>query len=39
MAMFSTFIAWQLIDWGFPYWGAFFITVAFSFVAGVAIER
>ena len=22
MAMFSTYIAWQLMDWGFPYWGA-----------------
>jgi branched-chain amino acid transport system permease protein len=39
MAMFSTFIAWQLIHWGFPYWGAFFLTIAISFVAGVIIER
>jgi branched-chain amino acid transport system permease protein len=39
MAMFSTFIAWQLIEWGFPYWGAFFLTIAISFAAGVAIER
>jgi branched-chain amino acid transport system permease protein len=39
MAMFSTFIAWQLIQWGFPYWGAFFMTIAISFVAGVLIER
>lgn len=39
MAMFSTFIAWQLIHWGFPYWGAFFLTIAISFVAGVLIER
>jgi branched-chain amino acid transport system permease protein len=39
MAMFSTFIAWQLIQWGFPYWGAFFITIVISFVAGVLIER
>ena len=23
MAMFSTFVAWQLIQWGFPYWTAF----------------
>ena len=23
MAMFSTFIAWQLIQWGLPYWLAF----------------
>ena len=23
MAMFSTFIAWQLMQWGVPYWWAF----------------
>jgi branched-chain amino acid transport system permease protein len=39
MAMFSTFIAWQLMQWGFPYWVAFFVTIAVSFVAGVIIER
>ena len=39
MAMFSTFIAWQLIQWGVPYWGAFFATLAVSFVAGIVIER
>jgi len=39
MAMFSTFIAWQLIQWGAPYWVAFVGTAAFSFVAGIAIER
>lgn len=39
MAMFSTFIAWQLIHWGMPYWAAFFATIAISFVAGVVIER
>jgi branched-chain amino acid transport system permease protein len=39
MAMFSTYIAWELIDYGTPYWGAFFLTVIFAFVAGVAIER
>jgi branched-chain amino acid transport system permease protein len=39
MAMFSTFIAWQCMEWGVPYWGAFIISVALSFVAGVAIER
>lgn len=39
MAMFSTFIAWQLLQLGFPYWGAFFLTIAISFVAGVLIER
>jgi len=39
MAMFSTYLAWQLIQWGMPYWGAFFLTLAISFVGGVAIER
>ena len=39
MAMFSTFIAWQLMQWGIPYWGAFVLTLAISFVAGVVIER
>jgi branched-chain amino acid transport system permease protein len=39
MAMFSTFIAWQLITWGVPYWVAFALTVAISFVGGVLIER
>ena len=28
MAMFSTFIAWQLIEWGCPYWVAFAVTIA-----------
>ena len=39
MAMFSTFISWQLMQWGVPYWWAFLLTIAFSFVAGIAIER
>src|SRR5665213_2592641 len=39
MAMFSTFIAWQLIQWGMPYWLAFLATAALSFVGGLAIER
>ena len=39
MAMFSTFIAWQLIEKGVPYWLAFLITVVVSFIGGVAIER
>jgi branched-chain amino acid transport system permease protein len=39
MAMFSTFIAWQLMQWGVPYWVAFACTIAFSFLAGVTIER
>jgi branched-chain amino acid transport system permease protein len=39
MAMFSTFIAWQLLEWGVPFWGAFVITVALSFLGGLIIER
>jgi len=39
MAMFSTFISWQLMQWGVPYWGAFLLAIAFSFAAGIAIER
>jgi len=39
MAMFSTFISWQLMAWGQPYWVAFAIAVAVSFVGGVLIER
>jgi branched-chain amino acid transport system permease protein len=39
MAMFSTFIAWQLIEWGLPYWAAFLITIVVSFAGGVMIER
>ena len=39
MAMFSTFISWQLMQWGVPYWGAFLLTLVLSFAAGIAIER
>jgi branched-chain amino acid transport system permease protein len=39
MAMFSTFIAWQMIQWGVPYWAAFAATIALAFVGGVLIER
>lgn len=39
MAMFSTYLAWTMLDAGFPYWLAFAGTVALSFVLGVAIER
>jgi branched-chain amino acid transport system permease protein len=38
MAMASTYIAYQLILWGFSYWAAFFATLAISFVLGVAIQ-
>lgn len=39
MAMFSTYVALQLILWGVPYWVAFVLTVGLSFVAGMVIER
>ena len=39
MATFSTFVGWQLIAWGLPYWVAFFIVVVVSFIAGILIER
>ena len=39
MAMFSTFVAWQLLAWGVPWWIAFVLTVAVSFAAGIAVER
>ena len=39
MAMFSTYLAWGMINAGIPYWWAFLLTVAISFVAGVVIER
>jgi branched-chain amino acid transport system permease protein len=39
MATFSTFIAWYLLQQGWPYWGAFFATVAVSFIGGLVIQR
>ena len=39
LAMFSTYIAWSLIQAGMPYWGAFFLTAGCAFVLGVVIER
>ncbi|HET7410892.1 MAG TPA: branched-chain amino acid ABC transporter permease [Paracoccaceae bacterium] len=39
MAMFSTFIAWQLMDWGLPWSAAFVLTVAVSFAGGFVLER
>jgi branched-chain amino acid transport system permease protein len=39
MAMFSTYVAWEMVDAGTPYWLAFAITVALSFLAGALIER
>jgi branched-chain amino acid transport system permease protein len=39
LAMFSTYVAATLMDAGVPYWAAFVMTLAFSFVVGLAIER
>jgi branched-chain amino acid transport system permease protein len=39
MAMFSTYLAWTLIQAGVPYWLAFVLTVAIAFCIGLLIER
>jgi branched-chain amino acid transport system permease protein len=39
MAMFTTFVAWTLMDHGLGFWPAFVLTLAIAFVGGVAIER
>jgi branched-chain amino acid transport system permease protein len=39
MAMFSTYIAWTLVNAGTPFWAAFLATLVASFLGGMAIER
>jgi branched-chain amino acid transport system permease protein len=39
MAMFSTYLAWTLIDGGMSWWLAFVVTVLASFAGGMLIER
>ncbi len=39
MAMFSTYLAWTMINAGIPYWIAFVFTVVASFIIGLVIER
>jgi branched-chain amino acid transport system permease protein len=40
MAMFTTYIAWSLIEnHGFSFWPAFFTTIVIAFVLGAATER
>ncbi len=39
MAMFSTYIAWTLVNAGLPFWVAFVITLVVSFIGGMVIER
>ncbi len=38
MAMFSTYVAWALIEAGLPYWGAFALAIVVAFATGVAIQ-
>jgi branched-chain amino acid transport system permease protein len=39
MAMFTTYMAWSLVNAGVPYWLAFVLTVSIAFLLGVALER
>jgi branched-chain amino acid transport system permease protein len=39
MAMFTTYIAWALMNRGLDYWPAFALTLLIAFAGGVAIER
>jgi branched-chain amino acid transport system permease protein len=39
MAMFTTYIAWELMHRGMSYWPAFALTLVIAFVGGVAVER
>jgi len=39
MAMFTTFIAWQLIAGGMPMWAAVAATIAIAFAGAVVLER
>jgi branched-chain amino acid transport system permease protein len=38
LAMLTTYIAYQLIQWGLTYWEAFFATLAIGFVLGIAVQ-
>lgn len=39
MAMFSTYLAWTLLNAEVPYWLAFAATLAIAFIGGLLIER
>jgi branched-chain amino acid transport system permease protein len=39
LAMLTTYIAWQLVQEGVPYWFSFFATIAIAFGLGVALQR
>jgi branched-chain amino acid transport system permease protein len=38
IATFTTYVAWQLLQWGLSYWEAFGLTLAIAFVGGFALE-
>ena len=39
MAVFSTYLAWSMLNAGLPYWVAFAATLAIAFVGGLLLER
>ena len=39
MATFTTYVAWTLMDHGWPFWPAFAATLGVAFLGGVALER
>jgi branched-chain amino acid transport system permease protein len=39
MAMFTTYVAYQLTVWGLSYWSAFFATLGIAFVFGVVVQQ
>ena len=39
MAMFTTYLAWSMLNAGVPYWVAFFATIVLAFAGGFLIER
>lgn len=39
MAMFSTYVAWSLLEAGLPYWIGALGAIAFGFIAGALVER
>jgi branched-chain amino acid transport system permease protein len=38
IATFTTYVAWQLIEWGLTYWVAFACTLAIAFAGGFVVE-
>lgn len=39
MAMFSAYVCWQFLEWGYPFWIALPTTMMLSFITGMLIER